>query len=102
MADFDRLESKIDGLGVKVEAINVLVASMMPRSEVTEIAGKRVLQETYASDQREVSARLSRLESSPVRLLGWLSGGVGCLGVLLSMSSLAFVVLEYVLTHYKP
>ncbi len=102
MADFERLEGKIDGLAGEVQSVKVLVASMMPRAEVEAVAARRVSLDTYASDQREVAARLTRLEASPTRLLGWIGAGVGCLGTLVSIASVSFFVLEFVLTHYKP
>lgn len=102
MASIDRLESKIDGLAGEVQGVKVLLAAMMPRAEVDAEIARRVSIEVYSADQRATNERLIRLESSPARLLGWVSGGVGCLGVLLSMASLLFFVLEFTLTHYKP
>lgn len=97
-----RLESKIDRLADEVQEVKVLVASMMPRAEVDAEIGKRVSTETYLSDQRATNERLIRLESSPTRLLAWVSGGIGCLGVLVSfLSAIAFIV-EFALTHYRP
>ena len=102
MADINRLETKIDALSVKVESVNVMVAGMMPRAEVDAEIARRVSVETYASDQREIAARLNRLEASPMRLLSWLGAGVGCLGTLISVVSVAFFILSFILTHYKP
>lgn len=97
-----RLESKIDGLREEVQSVRVLVASMMPRAEVEAADARRVAVESYVSDQREVNARLMRLEASPTRFLAWLSGGIGCLGVLVSVTSVSVFILEFILTHYKP
>lgn len=102
MASFDRLEGKIDGLADEVQEVKVLLAAMMPRAEVDAELARRVALEVYSSDQRATNERLIRLEASPARLLAWLSGGVGCMGVLLSMAALAFVVLEFTLNHYRP
>lgn len=100
--DESRLETKIDDLRTEVQAVRLLVASMMPRAEVEAADSRRVAVELYTSDQREVSARLTRLEASPTRMLAYASGGVGCLGVLVSVASVAVFILEFVLTHYKP
>jgi uncharacterized membrane protein YukC len=97
-----RLEGKIDRLADEVQEVKVLVASMMPRAEVDAEIGRRVSVETYTSDQRATNERLIRLESSPTRLLAWVSGGVGCLGVALSVAMLLFYVTTFVLIHYKP
>lgn len=103
MAAFEqRLETKIDSLSNKMEMLTATVASMMPRSEVDAEIARRVSAETYASDQRATNERLLRLEASPARLLSWLGAGVGCLGTLISMTSVTIFILEFVLTHYKP
>lgn len=102
MADTQRLEGKIDGLREEVQAVRVLIATMMPRAEVEAADAKRVHVEAYASDQREVNARLTRLEASPTRMIGYIGGATGCLGVLMSMAMGGFFILEFVLTHYKP
>lgn len=102
VSNLGRLEGKVDSIAAKLEALNVSVAGMMPRSEVDAEIAKRISQEVYTADQRATNERLIRLESSPARLLGWVSGGIGCMGVLLSVASLAFFILEFTLTHYKP
>ena len=102
MAESGAIERKLDALAAEVQEVKVLVAGMMPRAEVDAEIARRVAQDVYMADQRATNERLIRLESSPTRLLGWVSGGVGCLGVLLSMASLVFFILEFTLTHYKP
>lgn len=97
-----RIEDKLDALTEEVQEVKVLVASMMPRAEVDAEIGRRVSVEVYSADQRATNERLIRLESSPTRLLAWVSGGVGCLGVLMSVAMLLFYVVTFVLTHYKP
>lgn len=102
LSDLGRLERKVDAIATKLEALNVSMAGMMPRAEVDAEIAKRVSQEVYGADQRATNERLIRLESSPARLLAWISGGVGCLGVVLALASLIFFVLEFTLAHYKP
>lgn len=97
-----RIETKLDDLAAEVQEVKVLVAGMMPRAEVDGELARRVSTDTYIADQRSTNERLIRLESSPTRLLAWVSGGVGCLGVLLSVAMLLFYVATFVLTHYKP
>lgn len=97
-----RIEDKLDALTEEVQEVKVLVASMMPRAEVDAEIGRRVSVEVYTADQRATNERLIRLESSPTRLLAWVSGGVGCLGVALSITMLLFYVATFALTHYKP
>ena len=97
-----RIEDKLDALTEEVQEVKVLVAGMMPRAEVDAEIGRRVSLEVYTADQRATNERLIRLESSPTRLLAWVSGGVGCLGVALSVAMLLFYVATFVLTHYKP
>lgn len=102
MANFDRLEGKIDGMAGEIQAVKVLVASMMPRAEVDAEIARRVSLEVYTADQRATNERLIRLESSPMRFLAWLGAGVGCLGTFISITSVCIFVLEFVLTHYRP
>lgn len=102
MADANRIESKLDALANELQEVKVLVASMMPRAEVDAEIARRVSLEVYTADQRATHERLIRLEASPARFLSWLGGGIGCLGVLVSMGSVATIVLEFILTHYKP
>lgn len=97
-----RIEDKLDALTEEVQEVKVLVAGMMPRAEVDAEIGRRVSLEVYTADQRATNERLIRLESSPTRLLAWVSGGVGCLGVALSVVMLLFYVTTFILTHYKP
>lgn len=97
-----RIEDKLDALTNEVQEVKLLVAGMMPRAEVDAEIGKRVSLEVYTADQRATNERLIRLESSPTRLLAWVSGGVGCLGVALSILMLLFYVATFILTHYKP
>lgn len=104
MADINRLESKIDALSVKVENVNVMVAGMMPRAEVDAEIARRVSLEAYASDQREVAARLNRLEASPMKFLAYLGAVSGCLGVLsaslISIIGITVGIVEYIVTHH--
>lgn len=104
MADINRLESKIDALAVKVENVNVMVAGMMPRAEVDAEIARRVSLEAYASDQREVAARLNRLEASPMKFLAYLGAVSGCLGVLsaslISIIGITVGIVEYIVTHH--
>lgn len=95
----DRLEGKIDTLSGEIGEVKLLVAGMMPRAEVDAEIARRVSNEAYVSDQREVNARLTRLESSGTRLLAWVSGGVGCLGVAISVTTLLFYVVTFYITH---
>lgn len=97
-----RIEDKLDALTNEVQEVKLLVAGMMPRAEVDAEIGRRVSLEVYTADQRSTNERLIRLESSPTRLLAWVSGGIGCLGVLMSVLMLTFYVATFILTHYKP
>lgn len=97
-----RIEDKLDALTNEVQEVKILVAGMMPRAEVDAEIGRRVSLEVYTADQRSTNERLIRLESSPTRLLAWVSGGIGCLGVLMSVLMLLFYVATFILTHYKP
>lgn len=109
-SEIQRLEGKLEtfgaSLGAQMTELTVKVAqlqsSVMQRHEIEEADARRVAVETYASDQREVTARLTRLEASPTRMIGYIGGATGCLGVLMSMAMGGFFILEFVLTHYKP
>lgn len=105
-ANLVRLESKVDAVAGEVQEVKVLVASMMPRAEVDGELARRVSLEAYVSDQREITSRLIRLESSPQRLVVWLGVGVGCLSLIITatIGILGMIggVLMFVLTHYKP
>jgi hypothetical protein len=96
------LERKIDEIAREVGEVKVLVAGMMPRAEVDAEIGKRVLHETYTSDQRQVIERLARLEASPMRTISYLGAASGCLGVLVSMVMAALYIAAIVIAHYKP
>lgn len=105
-ANLVRLEGKVDGIAGELQEVKVLVASMMPRAEVDGELRGRVSLEAYVSDQREITSRLIRLESSPQRLVVWLGVGVGCLSLIITATlgilGMLGGVLVFVLTHYKP
>jgi hypothetical protein len=111
MADIGRLEGKIDVLSGKVENVSVVLAGMMPRAEVDGELARRVSNEAYVSDQREVNSRLTRLEASPMKLLAYLGAVSGCLGVLsaaligaigitVTAIGITFGVVEFIITHH--
>ncbi len=109
-SEIQRLEGKLDAFAADLSkqmgglAVDMaqLKSSVMQRPEIEAADARRVALDTYASDQRATNERLIRLESSPTRLLAWVSGGIGCLGVIVSITSVAVFILEFVLTHYKP
>ena len=96
------LEPKIDAIAREVAEVKVLVAGMMPRAEVDAEIGKRVLQETYTSDQVAMKERLMRLEASPMRVVSYLGAASGCLGVLVSALMAMLYIAGIVIVHYKP
>lgn len=100
-----KLETKVDGVDAKVDALVIQVtqlnASSMQRAEIEAADSRRVLVETYVSDQRSIGERLARLEGGPLRILAYLGAGTGCLGILISVVGVLFGVITWIALHYK-
>ena len=89
------LSDKIDEVRREVGEVREMLASWPSADEI-------VTRDVYTSDKHGVEERLRRLEASPQRALGYIGGGVGCLGLILSGVMLLFYIGAFVLTHYKP
>lgn len=101
-ADFsnklDRLLEKQTHLEV---SMGELRASMMPRAEIDMEIEKRVSITSYLSDKTAIENRLKNLEDAPssawVRAGILISGGIGCLGLLVTTVSILVTIL--IATH---
>lgn len=96
------VREQLNGIAKEVGEIRVLVAGMMPRAEIDGELARRVSMDAYVSDQAQVKDRLTKLEASPMKMLGYLGAGTGCMGVLVSILMAAFYVMGYFIAHYKP
>lgn len=90
----DRLLEKQTHLEVTMSEIR---ASIMPRAEIDQEIEKRVPLTIYTSDKLGFEERFKRLEDAPsatwARAGILISGGIGCLGLLLSGVSILVAVL---------
>lgn len=97
-ADFehklDRLLEKQTHLEISLGEIR---ASMMPRAEIDMEVEKRVSISSYLSDKTAIENRIKNLEDAPssawARAGILVSGGIGCLGLLVGSASILVSIL---------
>lgn len=91
----DKLDEKLDEkLNKLTEAMLKLEGAMMPRAEVYAEDAKRVSIESYTVAHQALLDRVTRLESGPQRVLGYVGAATGCCSALfVALGILASVVL---------
>lgn len=100
------LENRMESLDEKVDKVNEnvlkLAGSIMPRSEIEAADARRVSLERFEGEMGGVRERLTKVESGPQRLLGWISlfvsAGIGCMSLLLTGIGSMLVLLGLVAT----
>lgn len=104
--DMQTLEGRIDGMERKLDTLNTnvltLQGSIMSRAEVYAEDAKRVSLDRFEGETNGIRERLTRLESGPQKMLGWIallvSGSVGCLSVFFAAIGVGVGILALIAT----
>lgn len=100
-----KLEQRIDTLDTKLDtkledltkAVLKLEGALMPRAEIYAEDAKRVSMDVYTSAHQAILDRITKLESGPQRLLGWIGAATGCLSAtFVFLGILASIVLALI------
>ncbi len=103
-----KLEQRIDSLDGKVDAkfdeltrlVLRMEGNMMPRAEVYAEDAKRVLNESYSANHQALIERVTKLESGPQRLLGYIGAATGCLSAAIVLLGIVGSILATILTRH--
>lgn len=104
--DMQTIEHRIGGMENKLDTLNdnvlTLKGQIMPRAEIEAADARRVSLERFEGEMSGVRERLTKVESGPQRLLGWISlfvsAGIGCMSLLLTGIGSMLVLLGLVAT----
>lgn len=100
-----KLEQRIDTLDTKLDtkledltkAVLKLEGALMPRAEIYAEDAKRVSAESYTVAHQALLDRVTRLESGPQRVLGYVGAATGCLSAtFVFLGLLASIVLALI------
>ena len=104
--DMQTIQTRIGGMENKLDTLNdnvlTLKGQIMPRAEIEAADARRVSLERFEGEMGGVRERLTKVESGPQRLLGWISlfvsAGIGCMSLLLTGIGSMLVLLGLVAT----
>lgn len=100
----DKLGKQIETVDDKLDRVNgnvlELKGSVMSRAEAEAADGRRVSVERFEGEMGSVRDRITRVESGPQKLLGWLalivSAGIGCFSLVLTTIGVGVALLSVI------
>jgi len=107
-SSIQKLERRIDTLDEKMDAkfdeltrlALRIEGNMMPRAEVYAEDAKRVSTEAYSVAHQALLDRVTRLESGPQRLLGYIGAATGCLSAAIVLLGIVGSILVTIATRH--